>query len=461
MKKNSVRRNKKDESKSPAKKENKDSAANKYQEQLVRQMSAEGFDLGPASPSAQPVRQEAVLRLQEKMGNAYVAEHLQAMLAPMGGEYLVQRNGVAVDDIEGDPTAPPDPGTSIHPTVRSGSTGAAVEELQQKLNADGASPELVVDGIFGPLTRAAVVEFQQNYGLLVDGIVGPQTWGQIDDLGLASDVGRVEREWSEEVGGQTYGMTSRYTWRILADSMQITVKIKFTGVDSPEAIATSMAGINSVWNRFTAVNTTTGSSYNIVFNAQQVESGEDNVVRLRRGNDRSDAENWYIGDPDLSDTAAHEFGHMVGLEDEYQRTHRDYQRLVGEAPPTGEEAEEGAATPAEVAEQMNNALQEDDEATRVANANNVITTHGLEQGEYAQQIATAYQAAFGVDIVDDIVSRIPDEDEWDIVDPFRYSSDSIMGMMNDHEHPAEPRHLREFLGYLETARPGDYEVEER
>jgi lysozyme family protein len=336
-----------------------------------------------------------------------------------------------------------------------------VEELQQKLNADGASPALDADGIFGRLTRAAVVAFQQKYSLMVDGIVGPETWGQMDTLNLASDVGRVEREWTEEVGGQIYGMTSRYTWRILADSMQITVKIKFTGVDSPEAIATSLASINSVWNRFTAVNTTTGNRYNIVFTLQPVESGQDNIVRLRPGDDRSDTENWYIDDPDLGNTAAHEFGHMIGLEDEYQRTHRDYQRLVGEAPPTGAEAGEGAATPAAVAEQMNNALLEEDQDTRVANARNVISTHSLEQGEYAQQIAVAYQTAYGVDIVDHIVAQIPDRDEFLIVDPFRYESTSIMGGNTDHDHPTEPRHLREFLGYLETARPGEYEVEER
>jgi N-acetylmuramoyl-L-alanine amidase len=33
-----------------------------------------------------------------------------------------------------------------------------------------------VDGIFGPLTREAVMGYQQHHSLLVDGIVGPQTW---------------------------------------------------------------------------------------------------------------------------------------------------------------------------------------------------------------------------------------------------------------------------------------------
>lgn len=66
--------------------------------------------------------------------------------------------------------------TSIatNPTLRQGDSGAAVSELQQLLNAKAI--KITVDGIFGDETRAAVVQFQQQNGLVVDGIVGPQTW---------------------------------------------------------------------------------------------------------------------------------------------------------------------------------------------------------------------------------------------------------------------------------------------
>jgi lysozyme family protein len=42
----------------------------------------------------------------------------------------------------------------------------------------------VVDGIFGPATHATVIQFQQgNPPLVVDGIVGPHTWAALPDGG--------------------------------------------------------------------------------------------------------------------------------------------------------------------------------------------------------------------------------------------------------------------------------------
>lgn len=59
-------------------------------------------------------------------------------------------------------------------TVRQGSRGALVQFLQCYLNLYGE--ELDADGIFGSGTRAAVEKFQRQNSLVVDGIVGRNTW---------------------------------------------------------------------------------------------------------------------------------------------------------------------------------------------------------------------------------------------------------------------------------------------
>ncbi len=66
------------------------------------------------------------------------------------------------------------------PLLKTGSTGEAVQQLQQALKALGFDPG-AVDGTFGAGTEAAVRAFQQASGLPADGIVGPVTWRNIDE----------------------------------------------------------------------------------------------------------------------------------------------------------------------------------------------------------------------------------------------------------------------------------------
>jgi peptidoglycan hydrolase-like protein with peptidoglycan-binding domain len=63
------------------------------------------------------------------------------------------------------------------PIVRQGSSGSAVRVLQQVLNFKGF--KLEVDGQFGWHTLEAVKEFQQNNGLVVDGVVDAKTWQRL------------------------------------------------------------------------------------------------------------------------------------------------------------------------------------------------------------------------------------------------------------------------------------------
>ena|ERR1051326_7009221 len=76
-------------------------------------------------------------------------------------------------------------------TISYGSTGSEVTQLQNQLNyrylnysvkdhfnttPDWFRYPLKVDGIFGPQTRAAVIDYQSANNLQVDGIVGRHTW---------------------------------------------------------------------------------------------------------------------------------------------------------------------------------------------------------------------------------------------------------------------------------------------
>ncbi len=64
--------------------------------------------------------------------------------------------------------------------IRRGSKGADVRAIQDVLNFHiRRLTPLEVDGDFGPLTHARVVEFQKSNQLQPDGIVGPNTMGKL------------------------------------------------------------------------------------------------------------------------------------------------------------------------------------------------------------------------------------------------------------------------------------------
>ncbi|MGE0756898.1 MAG: serine hydrolase [Pirellulaceae bacterium] len=64
-----------------------------------------------------------------------------------------------------------------------GTSGPLVEALQRTLNARlSPSPDLGVDGDYGPVTRAAVLRFQQEQQLTATGDVDSETWRRLSPL---------------------------------------------------------------------------------------------------------------------------------------------------------------------------------------------------------------------------------------------------------------------------------------
>ncbi|GAA1232263.1 L,D-transpeptidase family protein [Oryzihumus leptocrescens] len=114
---------------------------------------------------------------------------------------------------------------ATHPTLSAGSRGTAVISLQQRLSALGYWCG-AVDGVFGDLTRQAVVAAQKVAGLTRDGVCGPLTWSALDrgvrpvpqsrsghvvevdkahQVLLVVDSGRVSRTFNTSTGsGQSY-----------------------------------------------------------------------------------------------------------------------------------------------------------------------------------------------------------------------------------------------------------------
>lgn len=71
------------------------------------------------------------------------------------------------------------------PTIRSGSRGQDVRDLQKALKAAGF--DVAEDGVFGPATAKAVKEFQRSKNLDADGVVGPKTWGALGGGGTPTE----------------------------------------------------------------------------------------------------------------------------------------------------------------------------------------------------------------------------------------------------------------------------------
>ena len=72
-------------------------------------------------------------------------------------------------------------GFSSYPTLKKGARGNITKLLQEKLVSLGYNTN-GIDGIFGVGTKKAVMSFQKSNGLVVDGIVGQNTWRKLINI---------------------------------------------------------------------------------------------------------------------------------------------------------------------------------------------------------------------------------------------------------------------------------------
>lgn len=257
--------------------------------------------------------------LQQSVGN-------QSLSQAIAGEQRVQRVGDVI-------TPAPDPGTSVHPTLTKGAADnnkQAVMEAQQKLASSPEGPTgLAAGGTFDDATETAVKAFQKKNGKPESGVVDKDTWTLLDAQGKSS-VGRIERAWSETLGGVKYAMTSKYSYNIDDTKILVSVGINFVA-DSAHPPADLTAVVNkwkgrilARWNQFKAQKTGAADKRDIVF--EILPSGGNTVVVID-AMVGSDAGHWSVPDNEHDNGPSHEFGHMIGLADEYNQTLSEYQRL--------------------------------------------------------------------------------------------------------------------------------------
>lgn len=103
--------------------------------------------------------------------------------------YAIERIYNAVkklSEINAEGLTPEDVRDVLPRILQEGDTGENVRELQYLLAFVGfftqTLPVIEVDGVFGPATRAAVEQFQQQQGLTADGIVDTVTWNRLYNL---------------------------------------------------------------------------------------------------------------------------------------------------------------------------------------------------------------------------------------------------------------------------------------
>lgn len=100
-------------------------------------------------------------------------------------EELRDFSGEVDEDTPSNPTPsrPQRPTATSRLPIAEGDSGSFVRDVQQQLiDAGYGLPRFGADGIFGEETESAVMRFQRNYNLAVDGLVGPVTISKLQQV---------------------------------------------------------------------------------------------------------------------------------------------------------------------------------------------------------------------------------------------------------------------------------------
>jgi Putative peptidoglycan binding domain len=147
------------------------------QDRVNQYVARESQRLDLSKGATKKTRSDEWIRLYKLMLQRRDAVSTDPVLKSLNerGNLLFAKGDVsaAVTPLPSSTTPPP-----ARPTLRQGDRGDNVIFLQQRLKALGFFNG-VVDGDFGPLTKAAVIAMQKKSNLTADGIVGARTWAAL------------------------------------------------------------------------------------------------------------------------------------------------------------------------------------------------------------------------------------------------------------------------------------------
>lgn len=406
----------------------------------------------------------------DEIKDAYFIAYDHSLLEDINDEFSGDELAKALHLLEGRAAPGPD-ATPQEARASAGSSARAIaEQLRDAMAGWGTEEDQIYNALTGR-TADEIDEIRRQYhdltGHSLDRDIRDEMSGdelqQALDLINSGNSGTFRNEFSENLTEGLYAVGEGiWDWEIVDGKFLVHIEIDFRpqrGVSYD--VGRWQRQIASVWNRF-AVVADNATETPVEFDLRE-QRGAEHVVKVvpnaTQGSygspDRADAGKWY---PVMRDTTApHEFGHLIGLADEYERTAEDFKAVTNAEVP--ETANESTSTSREIADALHTALYDRERDQRAPAATGVLEGVGLMkggsavQGTFAQQVMQSYDSAYDTPLLEAIRDRCPEGTAWQLIYTFSLQSDTIMGNMSDHTHPVAPRHLRPVLDVLRGRYP--------